>query len=183
VNPRALRELFPGRIAVVSSFGAESAVLLHMVAAIDPATPVLFIDTGRHFAETLAYRDRLVAALGLSDLRSVGPTAEKVARLALFPHVGGAKPGVRPAGSAAADRHELMVSQPIVSGSDICSRENRERFQAVSVSAPRWRVRSSPIRRFCCSTSRCPASITPPSRGSSGTCAHGTRRTTSPSCT
>ena len=55
----ALRELFPKRVAVVSSFGAESAVLLHMVAAIDPATPVLFIDTGRHFDETLAYRDRL----------------------------------------------------------------------------------------------------------------------------
>ena len=53
----ALRELFPGRIAVVSSFGAESAVLLHLVAAIDRATPVLFIDTGRHFVETLRYRD------------------------------------------------------------------------------------------------------------------------------
>jgi phosphoadenosine phosphosulfate reductase len=77
----ALRELFPGRIAVVSSFGAESAVLLHLVAAIDPATPVLFIDTGRHFVETLRYRDRLTAHLGLSDVRSIGPTAEEVERL------------------------------------------------------------------------------------------------------
>lgn len=77
----ALRELFPGRIAVVSSFGAESAVLLHHVAAIDSATPVLFIDTGRHFDETLAYRDRLTAHLGLTDVRNIGPTAEAVARL------------------------------------------------------------------------------------------------------
>ncbi|MBN9089193.1 MAG: phosphoadenylyl-sulfate reductase [Reyranella sp.] len=77
----ALRELFPGRIAVVSSFGSESAVLLHHVAAIDPATPVLFIDTGRHFDETLEYRDRLSAHLGLTDVRAIGPTVEEVARL------------------------------------------------------------------------------------------------------
>ena len=77
----ALRDFFPGRVAVVSSFGAESAVLLHMVAAIDPATPVLFVDTGRHFVETLEYRDRLAAHLGLGCVRSVGPTAEEVARL------------------------------------------------------------------------------------------------------
>jgi phosphoadenosine phosphosulfate reductase len=77
----ALREFFPGRIAVVSSFGAESAVLLHMVAAIDPAVPVLFVDTGRHFVETLRYRDRLANHLGLRDVRSLGPTAEEVARL------------------------------------------------------------------------------------------------------
>jgi phosphoadenosine phosphosulfate reductase len=76
-----VREFFPGRVAVVSSFGAESAVLLHMVAAIDPAVPVLFIDSGRHFVETLQYRDRLANHLGLRDLRSVGPTAEEVARL------------------------------------------------------------------------------------------------------
>jgi phosphoadenosine phosphosulfate reductase len=77
----ALREAFPGRIAVVSSFGAESAVLLHLVATVDRATPVLFIDTGRHFAETLDYRDRLVALLGLTGVRSIGPSAEEVARL------------------------------------------------------------------------------------------------------
>jgi len=76
-----LRDLFAGRAAVVSSFGAESAVLLHLVATIDPATPVLFIDTGRHFVETLRYRDRLAALLGLSDVRTIGPTAEEIARL------------------------------------------------------------------------------------------------------
>jgi len=77
----ALHEIFPERIAAVSSFGAESAVLLHLVAAINPATPVVFVDTGRHFRETLDYRDRLVAHLGLTDVRTIGPSAEEVARL------------------------------------------------------------------------------------------------------
>ncbi|MGV6875453.1 phosphoadenylyl-sulfate reductase [Pseudochelatococcus sp. B33] len=72
----ALTEVFPGRIALVSSFGAESAVLLHLASRIDPAVPVVFIDTGRLFPETLAYRDTLVARLGLSDVRSVGPDPE-----------------------------------------------------------------------------------------------------------
>jgi phosphoadenosine phosphosulfate reductase len=66
---------FPGRIAVVSSFGAEAAVILALVAEIDPATPVIFLDTGKHFAETLAYRDRLTAHLGLTDVRSIRPLA------------------------------------------------------------------------------------------------------------
>lgn len=70
-----------GRIAVVSSFGAESAVLLHLSAAVDPAIPVLFLDTGKHFAETIAYRDRLARTLGLTDLRILRPdTAEVAAR-------------------------------------------------------------------------------------------------------
>jgi phosphoadenosine phosphosulfate reductase len=55
-----------GDLAVVSSFGAESAVLLHLVASVDPNVPVLFLDTGKHFAETLAYRDTLVERLGLN---------------------------------------------------------------------------------------------------------------------
>ena len=62
-----------GRIAVVSSFGADSALLLALVADIDPTVPVLFLETGKHFAETLAYRDRLAARLGLIDLRSISP--------------------------------------------------------------------------------------------------------------
>ncbi len=75
---RAIRCDFPGRIAVVSSFGAESAVLLSLVADIDPATPVFFVDTRQHFAETLAYRDTLISALGLTDVRSIGPSDAEV---------------------------------------------------------------------------------------------------------
>ena len=61
------------RTALVSSFGAESVVLLHMAAVVDPALPVVFLETGKHFPETLAYRDRLVRDLGLRDVRAVRP--------------------------------------------------------------------------------------------------------------
>jgi len=70
-----------GQIALVSSFGAESAVLLHMVAAIDPSTPVIFLNTGKLFGETLRYRDKLIKQLGLTDVRTVRPDAEDEARL------------------------------------------------------------------------------------------------------
>ena len=72
------QEVFPGRLAVVSSFGAESALLLSLVAEIDPGLPVIFLATGQHFPETLAYRDRLAVHFGLSDVRSVAPDAEAV---------------------------------------------------------------------------------------------------------
>ena len=74
-----LREKLVGRVAVVSSFGAESAVLLHLVASIDPATPVLFLDTLRHFPETLAYRDLLIERLGLTGVINLTPDAEVLA--------------------------------------------------------------------------------------------------------
>lgn len=64
---------FPGRIAAVSSFGTESAVLLHMIAQVDPATPILFLDTGHLFEETLAYRDTLAAHLGLTNVQTFSP--------------------------------------------------------------------------------------------------------------
>ena len=69
----ALREAFPGRIAAVSSFGAESVVLLHHIARIDPTTPVLFLNTHKLFGETMRYRDRVQEALGLTDVRAIGP--------------------------------------------------------------------------------------------------------------
>ena len=68
-----------GRVAIVSSFGAESAVLLHQVAQVDRATPVLFLDTLKHFPETLAYRDTLIAELGLTDLRILTPDEAELA--------------------------------------------------------------------------------------------------------
>ncbi|HEX7970595.1 MAG TPA: phosphoadenylyl-sulfate reductase [Stellaceae bacterium] len=79
LRPLIEREL-PGRIAVLSSFGTESALLLDMVAAIDRATPVLFLDTGKLFGETLGYRDRLVARLGLTNFRAVTPDVADLAR-------------------------------------------------------------------------------------------------------
>lgn len=79
VIERAVRELFPGRLAVVSSFGAESAVLLDLVAEVSTAVPILFVDTGQLFAETLRHRDRLVERLGFTDVRSLGPDPARLA--------------------------------------------------------------------------------------------------------
>ncbi len=73
------RDVFPGRIALVSSFGAESAVLLALAAEADPSFPVIFVNTGKLFGETLRYRDQLVKRLGLTDVRTVGPTADDIA--------------------------------------------------------------------------------------------------------
>jgi phosphoadenosine phosphosulfate reductase len=79
LRPIIEREL-TGRIALLSSFGAEAALLLHMVAQVDATVPVIFLDTGKLFGETLRYRDALVARLGLRDLRIVRPDAGAVAR-------------------------------------------------------------------------------------------------------
>jgi phosphoadenosine phosphosulfate reductase len=62
-----------GEVAIVSSFGAESAVLLHMIAQINPATPVIFLDTLKMFPETLAYRDQLIDRFGLTGVRNIQP--------------------------------------------------------------------------------------------------------------
>jgi len=75
----AIRDLFPGQIALVSSFGAESAVLLHLAAQVDKALPVLFLNTGKLFDETLKYRDALIDRLGLSDVRVLTPDPKLLA--------------------------------------------------------------------------------------------------------
>nr|WP_321460450.1 phosphoadenylyl-sulfate reductase [uncultured Cohaesibacter sp.] len=62
-----------GEVPLVSSFGADSVVLLNMIAQIDANYPVLFIDTGKHFALTLEYRDELKAHFGLNNLHSITP--------------------------------------------------------------------------------------------------------------
>jgi phosphoadenosine phosphosulfate reductase len=68
------------RLAVVSSFGIESAALLKIVADVDPAIPVLLLDTGWLFPETHAHRDAIVAKLGLTDVRAISPDAGALAK-------------------------------------------------------------------------------------------------------
>jgi len=75
----SVEDLFPERIALVSSFGAESAVLLHLLSEVDRNAPVIFLDTGRLFAETLEYRTLLTDRLGLTDVRTVGPEPDRIA--------------------------------------------------------------------------------------------------------
>ncbi|ABE64290.1 phosphoadenylylsulfate reductase (thioredoxin) [Nitrobacter hamburgensis X14] len=76
----ALRTVGRDRLALVSSFGTESAALLKVMADVDPAIPVIFLDTGWLFEETLAYRDTLIAALGLTDVRSIQPSEDVLKR-------------------------------------------------------------------------------------------------------
>lgn len=71
VLERALSDPQVGRITLVSSFGAESVVLLHMLSVMDRSTPVLFIDTRLLFEETLQYQTEVAAKLGLTDVRAV----------------------------------------------------------------------------------------------------------------
>jgi phosphoadenosine phosphosulfate reductase len=71
---------YRGRIAVLSSFGAEAALGLMLVAGIDPATPVLFLETQRHFPQTLQYKDTLIERLGLTDVRIIKPDPDEAAR-------------------------------------------------------------------------------------------------------
>jgi phosphoadenosine phosphosulfate reductase len=73
-------EAFGRRIALVSSFGAESAALLHLVASVDRHVPVIFINTGKHFEQTLAHRDLLASRLGLTDIRDLHPDPDELAR-------------------------------------------------------------------------------------------------------
>ena len=76
----ALKTVGREHLALVSSFGTESAALLKVMADVDPAIPVVFLDTGWLFEETLAYRDTLIAALGLRDVRSIKPLEETLSR-------------------------------------------------------------------------------------------------------
>src|SRR4029077_10628397 len=76
----ALQAIGREHLAVVSSFGTESAALLKVMADVDAAIPVIFLDTGWLFEETLAYRDTLIATLGLRDVRSIQPPEATLSR-------------------------------------------------------------------------------------------------------
>lgn len=83
VMSRALDDPSVGQVALVSSFGAESVVLLHMLSVMDRRRPVLFLETGMLFAETLDYQRDVADRLGLTDLRVIRPDQGAVAALDL----------------------------------------------------------------------------------------------------
>lgn len=78
VLEHALRDRDVGRVALVSSFGAESVVLLHLLSVVSPHTPVLFIDTQMLFPETLTYQKTLAEKLYLTEIRTLSATADHV---------------------------------------------------------------------------------------------------------
>jgi phosphoadenosine phosphosulfate reductase len=75
----AVAKDFGRRAALLSSFGAESAVLLHMVSEVAPDLKIVFLDTEKLFLETLLYRDRLVAEFGLTNVKVWKPTLSDLA--------------------------------------------------------------------------------------------------------
>ncbi len=79
VLERALTDSQIGRVALVSGFGAESVVLLHMVSVMDRTTPVIFLDTHLLFRETLDYQIGLSERLGLTDVRRITPSPRQIA--------------------------------------------------------------------------------------------------------
>ena len=76
---RTISRDYKGRVALLSSFGAESSVLLHMVSEIDPSLPVIFLDTEKLFPETIAYRDLLIDELGLANVKIWHPSGDDLA--------------------------------------------------------------------------------------------------------
>lgn len=74
----ALDDLQIGKVAMVSSFGAESVVLLHMISQVAPDTPILFVDTEMLFPETLQYQKDVAAQLGLTNVQVIKPSREKL---------------------------------------------------------------------------------------------------------
>ena len=74
---------WPEKLTYVSSFGAESVAMLSLIAEVDPSLPVIFLDTGMHFPQTLDYRDELIDRLGLTGVRNIPPneTERKVLKV------------------------------------------------------------------------------------------------------
>ena len=76
-----IKEEFAGQIALISSFGADAALMLSLVGEVDKNTPVLFLETQKHFPETLDYARELTAQLGLTQVHWLKPDPEIVSRI------------------------------------------------------------------------------------------------------
>jgi len=77
---QAVEELLVDDVAIVSSFGADSSVLLHMVSEVKKDLPVYFLETGKHFPETLDYVETLKRQLGLTNVIALHPDAKDIER-------------------------------------------------------------------------------------------------------
>jgi phosphoadenosine phosphosulfate reductase len=144
----SLRHEFDDRLALVSSFGAESVVLLHMTACVDQAIPVIFLDTGKHFWQTGYYRSKIIDLLGLKDVRIIKPHAGDVARLDPQGTLSGTDPDaccnirkVRPLERA------LEGFDAVLSGRKRYHGDGRDRLDAVSLDAM-GRVKGEPLAGY-----------------------------------
>jgi phosphoadenosine phosphosulfate reductase len=69
-------ETFDHKVATSSSFQTQSVPLLHIISRVCPEMPVIFIDTGFHFPETLTFRDKLKESYGL-NIKVMHPVIEQ----------------------------------------------------------------------------------------------------------
>ncbi|WP_075995891.1 phosphoadenylyl-sulfate reductase [Salaquimonas pukyongi] len=119
-----------GEAALVSSFGSEAAVLLHLASRVDPSVPVLFIDTRMMFAETLDYQQSLAERLGLTDVRRISADSRDLRRGDVFGRLHLSDP------DACCNLRKTIPLEQALSGFD-CWINGRKRHQAASRSAIR----------------------------------------------
>lgn len=144
----SLHDDFGDKLALVSSFGAESVVLVHMAACVDQAIPVIFLDTGKHFWQTGYYRSKIIDLLGLKDVRIIKPHSGDVTRLDPQGSLSGTDPDaccdirkVRPLERA------LAGFEAVLSGRKRYHGEGRG--QLASVSLDSWgRVKGEPLAGY-----------------------------------
>ena len=135
--------------ALVSSFGADSAVLLHMVSLIKPDAQVVFLDTGFHFPETLAYRSQLVDRLGLTNVRSatVDPIAEKRLDARRRLHLSDADSCCQLRKVSVLDRH-LRMNDAWISGQRRSQSSTRSSVALVEVDETRGKLKFNPLANW-----------------------------------
>ena len=146
--------------ALVSSFGADSAVLLHMVSTLDTNAQIVFLDTGFHFSETLSYRDRLTQAFGLTNVRtaSVDPIAVKRLDAQGRLHLSAPDNCCQLRKVSVLDRH-LRMNDAWVSGQRRSQASTRSSVSVVEVDEARGKLKFNPLanwsyRDFASYTSR-----------------------------
>ena len=135
--------------ALVSSFGADSAVLLHMASRLDTNTQVVFLDTGFHFSETLSFRDRLTKAFGLTNVRtaSVDPIAVKRLDAQRRLHLSAPDSCCQLRKVSVLDRH-LRMNDAWISGQRRDQDSTRSSVSLVEVDEARGKLKLNPLANW-----------------------------------
>ena len=135
--------------ALVSSFGADSAVLLHMVSRLDTSAQIVFLDTGFHFSETLSYRDRLTEVFGLTNVRtaSVDPIAVKRLDAQRRLHLSAPDSCCQLRKVLALERH-LRMNDAWVSGQRRDQASTRSSVAVVEVDEARGKLKFNPLANW-----------------------------------
>ena len=143
------RDGFVRNPALVSSFGADSAVLLHMVSLINADAQVIFLDTGFHFPETLAYRNQLVDTLGLRNVRSAtaDPIAEKRLDARRRLHLSDANGCCQLRKVSVLDRH-LRMNDAWISGQRRSEVSTRSSVALIEVDEARGKLKFNPLANW-----------------------------------